>query len=283
MPTEIVPAPAARPEGWSVRSTVFEQPVAVLEQVVDDRPPRGRRRAPEAIRALVAPVALLPLDREFLDVALVRARPAHEVARRLLERRQVVAAEPGDAASGAVPAAGDERHPDRAHDAVVRRHRDRLAEDRGEGRRDRVVVRRAPLEVDHVADVAAADDPVQVVEGDRVRQPRDQVRNRLALVQPAGDVALHEHRAALAELGGRGRRERQPGELVLDADPELVGLLLEERPGAGGARLVHREVDDDAVLEGDELGVLSADLEDRVDRRAARGPRSRGRRRSCAR
>ena len=227
----------------------FEQPVAVLEQVVDDRPPRGRRRAPEAIRALVAPVALLPLDREFLDVALVRARPADEVARRLLERRQVVAAEPGDAGAGPVPVAGDERHPDRAHDAVVRRHGDRPAEDRREGRRDRVVVGGAPLEVDHVADVAAADDPVQVVEGDRVRQARDQVRNRLGLVEPAGDVALHEHRAALAELGRRGRRQRQPGELVLDADPELLGLLLEERPGAGGARLVHREVDDDAVLE----------------------------------
>jgi hypothetical protein len=45
---------------------------------------------------------------------------------------------------------------------------------------------------------------------------------------------------------------------------QLLGLLLEEAAGARGAGLVHGEVDDHAVLEADELGVLPADLEDRV-------------------
>ena len=64
---------------------------------------------------------------------------------------------------------------------------------------------------------------------------------------------------------GAAELQRQLGELVDDVDAQLLGLLLEEGAGAGGAGLVHGEVDDDAVLQADELGVLAADLEDRVD------------------
>ena len=63
---------------------------------------------------------------------------------------------------------------------------------------------------------------------------------------------------------GRLGRQGQLGELPDDVDAQLLGLLLEEGAGAGGAGLVHGEVDHDAVLQADELGVLAADLEDGV-------------------
>ena len=47
--------------------------------------------------------------------------------------------------------------------------------------------------------------------------------------------------------------------------PSFSACSSRNEPGAGGAGLVHGEVDDDAVLQADELGVLAADLEDGVD------------------
>src|SRR5574342_201600 len=98
-----------------------------------------------------------------------------------------------------MPLPRDQGHADGAHDAVVRGNGDLLAEDAGEGGGDGVVVRRAALEIDDIADFPAANDAVQVVEGDRIRQTGDEVGHRLALVKPGGDVALHEDGAALAE------------------------------------------------------------------------------------
>ena len=79
------------------------------------------------------------------------------------------------------------------------------------------------------------------------------------------------------------RGESQFGELALDGDAQLLGLFFEERAGAGGAGFVHGEVDDDAVVEADELRVLAADFEDRVDRLHAELIGRRAWRRSCAR
>ena len=68
---------------------------------------------------------------------------------------------------------------------------------------------------------------------------------------------------------GQARGQRQPGEFALDADAQLLRLLLQERSGAGGAGFVHGEIHHHAVLDGDELGILPADLEDGVHRLAA--------------
>ena len=160
--------------------------------------------------------------------------------------------------------AGEQRHAERAHDAVVRRHDDVLVEDLAERRGDGVVVGRAALEEDHVADVALAHQAVEVVGRDAEGEAGDEVVAAGAALLVRHDVALHEHRAALAEPDRRLGAERQLGELADDVDAQLLRLLLEERAGAGGAGLVHGEVDDDAVLQADELAVLAADLEDRV-------------------
>ena len=74
--------------------------------------------------------------------------------------------------------AGQQRHADGAHDAVVRRHDDLLAEDLAEGGRDGVVVGRAALEEDAVADLALAHQAVEVVVGDGVGQAGDEVLAR---------------------------------------------------------------------------------------------------------
>ena len=69
---------------------------------------------------------------------------------------QVVAAEAARSLGRHMPLARDERHANRSHHAVVRRYRDLLTQKAGERRRYGVVVGRAPLEVDHLADLAPA-------------------------------------------------------------------------------------------------------------------------------
>ena len=171
-------------------------------KVVDHRLAPGGGRLAELIGALIAPVTLLSLDHEFLHVAKVGTGLADEIARAKFELLKIVAAETRLALGGLAPLARDQRHADGAHHAVVRRHGDLLAQQAGEGGGDGVVVSRAALEVNHVADLAPAHHAVEVIEGDGIRQAGHQVGHGFALVHPAGDVALHEHGAALAQARG---------------------------------------------------------------------------------
>ena len=98
----------------------FEQLFAIGEQVVDHRLAAGGRRLAELVGALIAPIALLAFDDEFLHVAQIAAGLADEIARGQLELVQVVAAEARFGAGSLVPLARDQRHADRAHHAVVR-------------------------------------------------------------------------------------------------------------------------------------------------------------------
>ena len=72
-------------------------------------------------------------------------------------------------------------------------------------------------------------------------------------------------------------------EFALDADAELLRLLFQERSGARGAGFVHGEIHHHAVLDGDELRILPADLEDRIHRLAAQRAADVDGARSCAR
>ena len=81
-------------------------------------------------------------------------------------------------ARGPPPLAGDQRHAHRAHHAVVGRHRDLLPQQVGERRGHSVVVGRAALEVNHLADLAAAHHAVQIIQRDGVGQAGHQVGNR---------------------------------------------------------------------------------------------------------
>ena len=132
---------------------------------------------------------------------------------------------------------------------------------------------------DATADSPVADDLRPVVLRERGREARDDHLARHAGVLRGGHRLAHESGAALAEvellLGG----ERQAGELsVAGRDVELLGQLVDKRAGAGGAGFVHLVVERGAVLEVDVLRVLTAQLEDRIDRRVEveRGARLRG-------
>ena len=79
------------------------------------------------------------------------------------------------------------------------------------------------------------------------------------------------------EVGRPVAQRGQPPELGDVVHAVGDRLLLEERAGAGAADAVHVGVDDAAVLDVDELGVLAADLDDgeaaaavRVERRGGR-------------
>ena len=79
------------------------------------------------------------------------------------------------------------------------------------------------------------------------------------------DVPLHEDRAAVAGPGG-AHGSRLPRN-VRQGRVEPPRLFLDEGAGAGGADGVHDRGSHHAVLEGRELGVLAADLDDRIDLR----------------
>ena len=237
---------------------------AELHQVADDGLLVHLGALAVAVGALVAPVGLLVAYGELADVALVGAAVAGELADGVVHLLQVPAAEARGCLGGRHLLAGQQGHADGADHAVVRRHDDVPVQDLAEGGGHRVVVGGAALEVDGVADVAAAHQAVEVVVGDGVGQPGHQVLLVRAALQVRVDVALHEDGAALAQAHGRLGRQGQLGELADDLDAQLLRLLLQEGAGAGGAGLVHGEVDHHAVLQADELAVLPADLEDGV-------------------
>ena len=120
---------------------------------------------------------------------------------------------------GFPPLTCNESHADRAHYPVIRRHRDLFAKQAGKGGRDRIIISSAALEVDDVADFAPAHHAVEVIERDGISQAGHQVRNGLRLVEPAGDVALHKDRAALAQARWKWRCERERREFAFDGDP----------------------------------------------------------------
>ncbi len=251
---------------------LHERNVVALEELVVERHeirngglPRHLGALAVAVAALVAPVRLVPLDVELLDVAVVRAARAGELAELVVDGGEVVAAEGRLDPERLHLFAHEERCADRADDAVVGRDDDLLAEHFAERGRDGVVVRRASLEEYDRADLASPNDSIEIVLDDRVREPRDDVVLRGALLQVGRDVLFHIDGAALAEPERALRRKGAFGELVHDLHVELLRLLLEEGARSRRARLVHREVDDDPVGDADELRVLAADLEDRVD------------------
>jgi len=147
----------------------------------------------------------------------------------------------------------------------VGRDGDGAAEHGLEGGHDPLVVGRGTLVEDPPPHGPALHDLVQVVVDDGVAEPRHEIVDSLARRLVGDQVGLHEDGAALPHPQRPSRRQGSPTELPLDADPQLLGLLLEKGPRAGGADLVHHEIDDGAVLEGDELRVLATDLEDGID------------------
>ena len=118
---------------------------------------------------------------------------------------------------------------------------------------------------------------MDVVVYDGVLQTGKQVGRLEAFIAGLGRGISHEHRAHLPQVGrtrGPGRHAREFLDVVYSMED---CLLFEERAGSGAAGLVHVALDDSTAANLDELGVLSADLDDRqgiaVSRVASNGRR----------
>ena len=134
------------------------------------------------------------------------------------------------------------------------------------------------LEDDAATDGRRPDDFLEVVLRDGVGQPRAQVVAMCAVLQVMHEIRIHEDGAAAAERGRGPGPEGRFGELLRDAYPEPRGLLFEKGAGAGGAGPVHAEGFDLSIFHAQELGILTADLKDRVDLREEKCGRGRLRR-----
>ena len=148
---------------------------------------------------------------------------------------------------------------------------DVYTEDLAERGHDGRIACHSPLEHDRTPDGPPANDAVEVIADDRVRQPGAEVGRRRAAALGGDHLAVHEHGALAAQVGRRGRRRRETRKLVHNRHAQVLGLLLEERPGASRADLVHHEVVGDhgymvpAVPDMDVFRVLPADLKNRID------------------
>ncbi len=212
--------------------------------------------APAAVEQRV-----LPLDGHLVNLTPVGAALAFEGGQLVTQVPQIESAE---ARLALHLFTRDEGRPDGAHDVLVGRHFHLLAGHVLECSLDAAVEGHAALEEDVVAHLAVLDHAVQVVIDDGVGQSADQVVGRQPTLAVIVDIALHEDGASVAQkhriVAGQGRL----AEFLLDIQAQPLGLLLQERAGPGGADLVHGEVHDRSVLQGDVFGVLPADLEDGV-------------------
>ena len=184
-----------------VRVVPAEDPFsAVREQVFDDRLSLARLLAAEFVRALVAPVGLLALDREFLHVAEVRAGLAGELPQGVVHIFQTEPAEIGGLVHRGALLPGQQGRPHGADHPVVGRNDDLLFEHRGKGAGHGPVVRGAALEKYDLADLSSPHHPVQIVIRDRIGQPRGQVLLFRPSLLMGGDVLPHEYGAPLPEF-----------------------------------------------------------------------------------
>ena len=132
------------------------------------------------------------------------------------------------------------------------------------------VGRHAADEGHQLADLLALGDGAAVVAHHRVAQALEHFGRLIALLLGVDHVGLGEDRAAPGD--GRGLAGAlHDAAHILDVVQQAVGLLVHERPGAGGAVAVGAVVGDahparDLVgLQPDELGRLAAHLEDGGD------------------
>ena len=167
----------------------------------------------------------------------------------------------------------DDRRADRCHQPMVLGH-DELAwldlQQRLEGANDRLVEGDAALDEDRRRErLPLADDAAEVA-CEREAEPGEDVGERRALLLQVDHVRLREDGATAGDARRALGLERERRELAIDPDAQALGLLVEEGAGAGGAERVHGEVAEEhaagriIALEGEELAVLPADLDDRA-------------------
>ena len=135
----------------------------------------------------------------------------------------------------------------------------------GESMADGAIESYAALQENFLADAARALHSVEIIAGDGVNQAGDDVLAGLSFLQRDADIGVDECGAGRLELHRLGGSQCEIGDLRDVHAKIAVGAFFEKRAGARGTGIVHRIVDGNAVAQVNVLGILAADLEDRVD------------------
>ena len=225
----------------------------------------GGGLAPRAALAFVARNELAPVRKsEHVHVAVGGTAAAHPARRMIGEIFQLRLADDGAPALHVL--LGVQRGAERAHQPRDARAHDLFARFQLEGTQHRVVQEGAALHEDVLAQLVrrfGADDLVDRVFHDGGGEPRGDVLHGRALLLRLFDGAVHEHRAAAAQLNGMFREQPELGKFV-DLHAHRPGEGLDEGTAARGARLVEHDRVDRAVLDLETLDVLPADVDDEI-------------------
>src|SRR5271157_1551773 len=100
---------------------------------------------------------------------------ANEITRSVMDAAEVIATESACSACAFHAVARQQGHADGSNHAVVRRDDNSLAEYLGKGGGHGVVVSRAALKENHLADLPAPHNAVQIIQGYGGGQPRGQI------------------------------------------------------------------------------------------------------------
>ena len=159
---------------------------------------------------------------------------------------------------------GNKRYTDSPHKARVGCAGNLLADVLLECAQYRVVEECATLDHDVVAEffqVGNANYLGEYVFDDRAAKACHDVIGVLAVLLLGYDAAVHEHRAAASQIGGRFRFEGSAGN-AFGGNVQRGCEALEERSAAGRACLVYYNIGDNAVVDPDRLHVLAANVQD---------------------
>src|SRR5512140_2863757 len=94
-----------------------------------------------------------------------------------------------------------QRHADGSDHSVVRRYDDPFSEDLRKSCGNRVVISRASLEEDDVADLSPTDNTIEIVQRNRLCEPGAEIADCGSTHHESGEITLHEDRAALTHTG----------------------------------------------------------------------------------
>ena len=132
-----------------------------------------------------------------------------------------------------------------------------------EGSHHRLVVKDGAGEDDPVSELAVSHHLGQVVLGNGIGQAGGDNFEGHAFLLGGGDRLPHESGASGAQVDSMRGVKGQAGELAaVYRDAEHFGKLVNKTSGAGGTCLVHLVVNHHAIALDDQLGVLSANLDD---------------------
>ena len=129
---------------------------------------------------------------------------------------------------------------------------------------ERMVQRHAALQKHLPADATRPLDLCEVVGGDGINQPGDNIVVRMPLLLGGTNIGVDERRAGRFEMHGRVGTQRHAGYFRHRHAEVAPGAFFQKGAGAGGTSVVHRIVNGNAIAEMDVLGILAANFHDRV-------------------